>query len=137
MIGNFSASAGLTGGVLIGFAAVILFGGIGRIAGISGTLAGILSLGTQIRWQAAFILGLIVSGLAFQFVEGKIEIDVSSPLVLLVISGLLVGFGTRLGNGCTSGHGVCGTARLSRRSIFATITFIGFGILTVLISSQV
>jgi uncharacterized membrane protein YedE/YeeE len=106
---------GLIGGALIGIAASLLLLLNGRIAGISGILSGVFGTigGTERYWRLAFVIGLIC-GAAIYFVAG-----------------LLVGFGTRLGSGCTSGHGVCGLARLSPRSLAATGTFILFGMLTV------
>ena len=127
----------LVGGVLLGVATVILLLGIGRIAGISGIFSSLLKPKRVEMWQVLFILGLIVSPLFYKLVKPLPEVEISSSLPLLIAAGLLVGFGTRLGSGCTSGHGICGNARLSPRSIVATATFMFFGIVTVYIGRQV
>lgn len=119
---------GLLGGLLIGAAAVVLMGGIGRIAGISGIVGGLLPPGAEWRWRACFVIGLMVGPWPVGWALGHSAI--AAPAVglgLLVPAGLLVGFGTGLGSGCTSGHGVCGLARLSPRSLAATLTFMAAG----------
>lgn len=124
----------LAGGLLIGTAAALLLLLSGRIAGVSGMAAAAVRIadsGPPWRDAAAFTLGLPLGALLIsQFVSSP-EITVTSSVPLLVVAGLLVGFGTRLGNGCTSGHGVCGVGRLSPRSIAATATFMAAGIATV------
>jgi uncharacterized membrane protein YedE/YeeE len=102
----------------------------GRIAGISGIVGGLLTpRATDVVWRAAFILGLIAAPVFYGFAGGALpKIEVTSPLLVIVSGGFLVGFGTRLGSGCTSGHGVCGLARLSRRSVVATVVFTGTAI---------
>ena len=127
----------LVGGLMIGAATVILLLGIGRIAGISGIAASLLRPKRVELWQVLFILGLIISPLLYQLAAPLPAVQVTSSLPLLIGAGLLVGFGTRLGSGCTSGHGICGNARLSPRSMAATVTFIGFGVITVYIGRQV
>lgn len=127
----------LVGGMMLGVATVILLLGIGRIAGISGISASLLKPKKVEAWQVLFILGLIVSPLLYQLVSPLPLMEVTSSLPLLISAGLLVGFGTRLSSGCTSGHGICGNARLSPRSMAATATFMFFGILTVYIGRQV
>lgn len=130
----------LSGGLLIGTAAALFLLMTGRIAGISGLVAAatrIAESGPPWWHAAAFVLGLplgawLVSG----FVRTP-DIAVTSSLPLLVVGGLLVGIGTRLGNGCTSGHGVCGVARLSPRSIAATATFMAAGFVTVFVIRHV
>ena len=132
-----AAMAAATGGALIGVAASMLLLGLGRIAGISGITARIFS-GEQRYWQLAFVLGLLGAGFAagithpdqFAYTTGIGEIP-------LLVAGLLVGFGTRLGSGCTSGHGVCGLSRGSMRSLVATLGFMGAGGLTVYIVRHV
>ncbi|WP_199098133.1 YeeE/YedE family protein [Dyella sp. ASV21] len=124
------------GGVLIGLSAVLLMGALGRIAGISGIAGGLLAgAGTGDRaWRYAFVLGLVVAPLLLALVRGDSGVgvpQVSWPW--MAAAGLLVGFGTRLGSGCTSGHGVCGIARLSPRSLVATGVFMLVGIVTVLV----
>lgn len=130
---------GLLGGVLIGISAGAFLILNGRIAGISGILGGVLTPARgDTAWRLWFVAGLLCGGLllvAFHAAAFPETIDSSSAT--LVAAGLLVGFGTRLGNGCTSGHGVCGMARLSPRSIVATITFIAVGAVTVVVATRV
>ena len=123
----------LVGGMMLGVATIILLLGIGRIAGISGIFSSLLKPKRVEMWQVLFILGLIVSPLLYKLARPLPDVEVSTSLPLLIAAGLLVGFGTRLGSGCTSGHGICGNARLSPRSLAATVTFMFFGILTVYI----
>ncbi|NVD45374.1 YeeE/YedE family protein [Qipengyuania atrilutea] len=125
--------AGLAGGALIGIAAAIMLLGLGRIAGISGIAAKAVGLGGSGITRAAawmFVLGLPLGALVVAAASGGIEARFAGPLPLIV-AGLLVGIGTRLGSGCTSGHGVCGVSRLSARSLVATGTFMLTGIATV------
>ncbi len=123
----------LIGGILIGLSSSTMLGGIGRITGISGILGSSLAkISRENLWRYTFLIGLLLGGLlmkifAPQFFDYTLE--GSSPVV--IIAGVLVGFGTRLGGGCTSGHGVCGMARMAKRSFLATITFILFGMITV------
>ena len=125
--------AGLAGGVLIGLAAAVMLIGLGRIAGVSGIAAKAAGLGgSGIARSGAwmFLIGLPLGALLVSLAQGGIAaIFASTPV--LVIAGLLVGIGTRLGSGCTSGHGVCGISRFSARSIVATLTFMAAGIATV------
>ena len=125
--------AGLAGGALIGLAAATMLLGLGRIAGVSGLAARAVGLGgSGIARSGAwmFVLGLPLGALIVAMLSGGIEVRFASPLTLAV-AGLLVGIGTRLGSGCTSGHGVCGVSRLSPRSLIATLTFMAAGIATV------
>lgn len=121
------------GGVLIGGAAVLLMAGLGRIAGISGIAGSLTRRGTGDRaWRMAFVSGLVLAPLLLLLVRGGSGIGPPQVgLPWMVLAGLLVGFGTGLGNGCTSGHGVCGIARLSPRSLLATMIFMASGIATV------
>jgi len=126
---------GLFGGVLIGLSATLLLWSIGRIAGISGIVNG---LGTAPRsdrsWRLAFLLGLMTAGgIALQFLPYAPMRAQTGSTPLLLLAGLLVGFGTRMGGGCTSGHGVCGLGRLSWRSLAAVLTFMAAAIATVFI----
>lgn len=124
----------LIGGVLIGVSASVMLGGLGRVAGISGIFMGTVTGPSGDRsWRLSFILGLLFGGIALLIARPELfDYDLKSFSVWhAVIAGLLVGFGTRMGSGCTSGHGVCGLARLSKRSFAATATFMFFGILTV------
>lgn len=127
---------GFIGGLLIGLAAAVMLLGNGRIAGVSGLLAratGLAESGPPRGLAFTFIVGLMLGGLAFALATGPITASFPSSLPLLAVAGLLVGFGTRLGSGCTSGHGVCGMSRLSPRSIAATLAFMASGIATVAI----
>ncbi len=119
---------GLAGGLLIGTAAALLLLGNGRIAGISGILGGVLARIPEMRGQAeglAFLAGLIGLPALYALTAGAPAIIVTASVPVLVAGGLLVGFGTRLGGGCTSGHGICGLSRLSPRSLVATGVFMG------------
>lgn len=129
----FDPPSALLGGALIGLAAVLLMALNGRIAGISGILGGLLSPATGDKaWRLAFIAGLIaVPPLALLLGRRLPAADMPTSWPLIVVAGLLVGFGTRLGSGCTSGHGVCGIARLSVRSLVATAVFMVAAVLTV------
>ncbi len=120
------------GGFLIGAAASLLWIGIGRISGMTGVLSSVFMLrDTGRHWALAFLAGLLVAWPIMQAVGYSTPINITDDSVLLVSAGLLVGFGTYIGNGCTSGHGVCGMGRLSFRSFVATLTFIAAGIVTV------
>lgn len=134
---NFTPVSGLIGGMLIGASAALFLMLNGRIAGISGILGGALEQGSADgAWRYAFLAGLVAAPAAWAaFIPVTVEIEASAPL--LIAAGLLVGFGTRLGSGCTSGHGVCGISRLSIRSIAATATFMAFGFLTVFVMRHV
>ena len=129
----------LAGGVLIGTAATLLLWLTGRIAGISGILGGVLTPRSgEVAWRAAFLIGLIGAGAAYLWlVPGAYVPRQGFPPLLLVIAGLLVGFGTRMGNGCTSGHGVCGLGRLSVRSFAAVLAFMATAIVTTYIVRHV
>ena len=126
---------GLIGGVLIGLAAALMLLGAGRIAGVSGILARGTAIadGSMARTSAwGFLVGLSLGALAIRYgTEWEPAVFASWPV--LVVAGLLVGFGTRMGSGCTSGHGVCGVSRLSQRSIVATAAFMAAGIVTVFV----
>lgn len=125
----------LQGGALIGLSASLLLGLNGRVMGISGIVGGLLSPSAgDVAWRALFIAGLVGGGLvALALMPGAFSAG-SASLGLVLLAGLLVGVGTRIGNGCTSGHGVCGISRFSPRSVAATLTFIGTGALTVLLT---
>lgn len=127
----------LIGGLLLGTSTVILLLGIGRIAGISGIVSSVIKPKNIEMWQVLFIAGLIISPLLYSLVRPLPDIEITTSLPLLIGAGLLVGFGTRFGSGCTSGHGICGNARLSQRSMAATVTFMLFGIVTVYIGRHV
>ena len=128
---NESYANGLIGGMLIGLAAVLMYWFNGRIMGVSGIVSRLLSKPDQdYRWRLAFVIGLVSGGFIYQF-KYPVTIVMDASGLSLIIAGLLVGAGTVIGNGCTSGHGICGLARLSKRSIVATIVFMAAGILTV------
>lgn len=123
----------LQGGALIGLSASLMLAFNGRVTGISGIVGGLLTpKAGDIAWRALFVIGLVLGGaVALAASPAAFSPGRSAP-ALVVVAGLLVGFGTRVGNGCTSGHGVCGISRLSPRSLAATVTFIASGALTVL-----
>jgi uncharacterized membrane protein YedE/YeeE len=132
LIQNFGPySQALLGGALIGLAASLLLLLNGRIAGISGILGGLLIPRDRPTWRALFLGGLAVAGFLAASVEPEAIGESPRNVVMLALAGTLVGVGTRLGNGCTSGHGVCGMGRFSKRSFLATLTFMATGIATV------
>lgn len=124
---------GLLGGALIGAAAVLFLALNGRIAGVSGILGGLIAMRDRrdLGWRLAFTAGLIAGAAAYRAATGALPVQLQAGAALLLIAGLLVGFGTGLGNGCTSGHGVCGIARRSPRSFAATAVFMASAMLTV------
>jgi len=128
----FDPVAAATGGALIGLSAVLLMLLTGRIAGISGILGDLVS--SDRAWRIAFVLGLIAAPLVLSAGGHALSAPAMPGLLVVAVAGLLVGFGTRLGGGCTSGHGICGFARLSPRSIAATMTFMIVAILVVAIA---
>ena len=130
---NFTPISAFTGGLLIGFAAFLFFVFNGRMAGVS-SIASDSVLKEHNRYDnLLFLIGLIIGPILYSFSGKEIESIITNSLPLLILGGLLVGVGTKIGNGCTSGHGVCGISRFSIRSITATIVFILTGVLTVLI----
>jgi uncharacterized membrane protein YedE/YeeE len=129
---NFTPYSALMGGALLGVAVTVLLLWNGRIAGISGILGGLLQpKAGNIAWRVAFILGLMASPLVYSLFTELPSIEIEADLPILVLAGLLVGIGTRYGAGCTSGHGVCGLARFSLRSLVATLSFMFAGFITV------
>jgi uncharacterized protein len=125
---------GFIGGLLIGLAAAIMLLGLGRIAGVSGLAAratGIADTGAPQNVAVAFVLGLPLGALLIARALGTVQVSFPASIWPLIIGGLLVGYGTRLGSGCTSGHGVCGLSRLSPRSMVATGMFMASGFVTV------
>jgi len=136
---NFTPISALIGGALIGASAVMLMALNGRIAGISGITSGLLSL-TRIPdrgWRLAFVTGLIAAPVGLALIGLKPDITFTASLPMMGAAGLIVGFGSVFGSGCTSGHGVCGIARLSQRSIIATLVFMASGIATVFVVRHV
>lgn len=128
----------LVGGALIGLSAVLLLAMLGRVAGISGIAGGLITGATDRGWRMAFVLGLVLAPGALWLLTGRSGIGLPQvPLPWMLLAGLLVGIGTRLGSGCTSGHGVCGVARLSRRSVLATLVFMATGFASVYVMRHV
>ena len=134
---NFTPYLSTIGGALIGLSASILLLFNGRVAGISGIVGGIFSEGKELGYRLAFLAGLLVGGLILiAFYQEAFTIEISRSPVALVTAGVLVGVGTRIGSGCTSGHGVCGLSRFSIRSLVATCTFMAFGFGTATVITQ-
>jgi len=139
-VNNFTPVASLAGGILIGLAAVWLLAVNGRMAGISGILHGMfapLSASADRLWRLAFIAGLVAAGFAWHLYAGPAPAREGFGLGWAAAAGLLVGFGTRLGGGCTSGHGICGLGRLSLRSLVAVGVFMALGVLTAVLVRHV
>jgi uncharacterized protein len=135
---SFTPVSATAGGLLIGFSALLLWLLEGRIAGISGILGELLALRRgEVAWRAAFLAGLVAAPPVCAYLGRVTPMEVTHSVALLICGGILVGFGTRMGSGCTSGHGVCGIARLSPRSIVATLVFIATGAATVFIARHV
>jgi|TARA_B100001167_G_scaffold27327_1_gene14326 hypothetical protein len=133
---NFTPVSALTGGMLIGFSVFLFFILNGRMAGVSGIASNFLISKNNRIDNLLFLIGLILGPLIYSyFTNQKIEISITNSLFLLIGGGILVGLGTRISGGCTSGHGISGVGRFSLRSIIATITFMIVGILTVLIKN--
>ena len=132
---TFTPLSAFSGGILIGLSAVLLLLANGRIAGISGIVGGLLApRAGEIGWRIAFVVGLLAGPLLYAAVAGEVpSVTLTSSTGLLVAGGFLVGYGTRLGGGCTSGHGVCGLARLSPRSMVATAIFLAAAVATVFV----
>jgi len=138
LVEEFTPVSGLVGGLLIGLSTALMMVLNGRIAGISGIVGGLLARkGSEVGWRAMFAAGLLLGAFAYVLASGEVfPVRVQASLPIMVAAGLFVGFGTRLGSGCTSGHGVSGIARLSRRSIVAALVFMGTAILTVFVTGQ-
>jgi uncharacterized membrane protein YedE/YeeE len=139
MMETFTPISGLIGGLLIGLATVLLLLFNGKIAGISGIVSGLLShKGSEVEWRAVFIGGLLLGAFIYVLATGgALPVYVQASLPVIVIAGLLVGFGSRLGSGCNSGHGIAGIARLSRRSIVATLMFFATATITVFVTQHI
>jgi uncharacterized membrane protein YedE/YeeE len=135
---NFTPYHALAGGALIGSAAVLLLWLNGRIAGVSGIARGLLAFGPDWRWRALFLVGLLGGAVLYYAASGApVPQRHGFPLWLLLVAGTLVGFGTALGGGCTSGHGACGLARFSLRSLVATVIFLVVAIATTFVARHV
>ena len=133
---EFTPGSALAGGLLIGVSASLLLIVNGRIAGISGIVAGLFQRDLrEVAWRAAFVVGVVLAPLLYGVLFGRlttVTFDVSTGVI--VVAGLLVGFGTRLGSGCTSGHGICGLSRASPRSLVATAVFMVTAIVTIFVT---
>ena len=133
---NFTPISALLGGIIIGFAVLLFFLFNGRLIGISGIASNFITQQDKRFDNFLFLIGLVLGPFIYKILSNKeIEIVISNSFILLIIAGLLVGFGTRISGGCTSGHGISGISRFSLRSIIATITFILVGVITVLIKN--
>ncbi|WP_372971931.1 YeeE/YedE family protein [Marinobacter sp.] len=131
---NFTPWSALAGGIIIGLSAAAFILLNGKIAGISGILGGLLAPQKQdVLWRVAFLAGMFAAPLIWMALADLPPIEIKAGYPALIVAGLLVGIGTRYGSGCTSGHGVCGLSRLSARSLFATLTFMAAGFITVYI----
>jgi uncharacterized membrane protein YedE/YeeE len=135
---HFTPWASLSGGILIGLATALLLLANGRVAGVSGILGGLLRPARgDVAWRIAFVLGLFVAPIVWLAMRAMPPAQIDHSPALLAVGGLLVGVGTRFGSGCTSGHGVCGIARLSPRSLLATACFMAAGLVTVFVVRHV
>tara|TARA_B100000029_G_C17511225_1_gene936349 strand:+ start:481 stop:897 length:417 start_codon:yes stop_codon:yes gene_type:complete len=130
---NFTPISAFTGGILIGFAVFVFFIFNGRMAGVSNIASNAIMQNSNRLENFLFLFGLFFGPIVYSIFKNEIVSNMTSSIFLIVIAGLLVGFGTKIGNGCTSGHGICGISRISLRSIIATISFIITGMLTVFI----
>ena len=134
---NFTPISALTGGLIIGCAVVLFFYTTGRLAGISGIFANTFTSKENRSSNFLFLLGLVIGPLGYlYFTKIPVNFEITNSYILIIVAGFLVGLGTRMGGGCTSGHGICGISRFSIRSIIATITFIISGVITVFILQQ-
>lgn len=135
---DFTPIPSFIGGALIGLSASLLLLFHGRVAGISGIVGGVLQPKRgEVAWRLLFLVGLLVGGVVMLALRpSAFAMTITRSPFALIAAGLLVGFGTRLGNGCTSGHGVCGISRLSPRSLVATVTFIGTGAIAVFVVNR-
>lgn len=135
---HFTPGSALAGGLLLGLAAAALALGNGRVLGISGIVGGLFKpQRAEVAWRLTFLLGLLLAPVIYTSIDTLPTATVEADTPTLVIAGLLVGLGTRYGAGCTSGHGVCGLARLSPRSLVATVTFMAAGFATVFVIRHV
>ncbi len=140
LVHDFTPGHAIAGGILIALGLAVMLIGSGRIAGLSGIVAGVFTLqrtGDR-AWRASFLIGALIAGAIFALTQpGTFDAVAPHPLWLVAISGVLVGAGTRLSNGCTSGHGLCGIGRFSKRSIIATATFFGIAVVTATLAGAV
>ncbi len=133
---NFTPWTALLGGAMIGLASVLFAMLLGRIAGISGIVGGLFPkpVAGDVAWRVAFVMGLVAAPVLYGLFQAYPQVTIEASTPMLILAGLLVGFGTRYGSGCTSGHGICGLSRLSTRSLVAVLSFMaaGFAIVAVL-----
>ncbi len=137
---NFTPVTAAIGGILVGLSAALIYAFNGKIAGVSGILGGLIGDKEQgdRLWRVLFAVGMLAGGaIVLAFLPERINVRFDAGLVTMAIAGFLVGYGTRLGNGCTSGHGVCGLARFSFRSFVAVLVFMGCGGVTVFLVKHV
>ena len=128
---DFTPYSALAGGGLIGLVSALFLFGMGRILGLSGFVHGLIARGSQLGWRASFLIGLMLAGVIAAFITDVPYRIVTMPWFQVLAAGLLVGYGTKMGSGCTSGHGVCGLGRRSMRSVVAVSTFMATAIITV------
>ena len=134
---NFTPISALAGGIIIGFAIVLFFYTTGKLAGISGIFANVFTNKSNRSSNLLFLFGLVLGPLGyFYFTKAPVSFEITNSVILILIAGFLVGMGTRMSGGCTSGHGICGISRFSIRSITSTIAFIITGVITVFILQQ-
>jgi uncharacterized protein len=138
-VATFTPVSGLVGGLLLGLAAALLLALNGHISGISGIVGGLLApKSSDAGWRVVFVVGLLLGAFGYMLATGgAMPVRMQASMPILIVAGLLVGFGTRLGSGCTSGHGLCGIARLSKRSIVASAVFFGVAMVTVFLTRHV
>jgi uncharacterized membrane protein YedE/YeeE len=136
---HFTPVASTIGGVMIGLASAMLLLFNGKIAGVSGVAGNLLAPSRgDIAWRVAFVAGLVLGGVAlYVAMPGSFAVEVTRSLPVVALAGLLVGFGSRLGSGCTSGHGVCGLSRLSPRSLVSVVTFMATGAIVVFLTRTI
>jgi uncharacterized protein len=135
---NFTPWSALAGGIMLGLASALFILLNGRILGISGIVGGLLRPKPKdVGWRLSFLLGLLVAPVLYQLLVGPVVARIEADWAAVVLAGVLVGFGTRYGSGCTSGHGVCGMSRLSPRSLVATLAFMGAGFAMVFVMRHV
>jgi hypothetical protein len=133
---NFTPISALIGGFIIGLSVVLYFYSTGRLAGISGIFENAITSSSQKASNVLFLIGLVVAPLIIYYLIKPIAFEITNSYLLIIPGGFLVGFGTRLSGGCTSGHGICGIGRLSVNSMVATATFVATGMITVFILQQ-
>ena len=134
-----NVAGGVIGGALIGISSVLMLLLLGRITGIAGILTGVITWNKAdgLPWRAAFVIGLVLGAVLYQIFVGPLPMDMQAGTPVLIIAGLLVGMGTRLGSGCTSGHGVCGISRFAPRGIVSTLIYLAAGAVTMAVARHV